>query len=669
MPYASDDSMSSSSASSLELSHSHDDTLSSTDSFCNSEDGDCHHVQLRNHHHQHHYRQHSICSSVHSHRDTIGYKESVEAVELSSIQMEVTTRLLEGEKKRLLLLKHNLELCLSHVEASKAEIEMLKENIVRIEQKCKHLDEEYRVGCKEALVRRINMGSKSSRSQPAIGVKQTAKQRPTIFGTVTQPQCVQPKTKNRESIGAQMLSLAQMFGSGSGYMGTDNNNHTEKDCERDALIFENGNLHSGPLEALIQHLVPTSDYYPDRTYTFAFLLSSRLFIRPHDLLAEVLKLCVLQQNLTHDNVDKVKLGKFGPHIVNLLSEWTETFPYDFRDERMMKQLRDITQRVIAIYPDLRKEINNLSYNLVTKLTNLKSYEESLNRIETEERQKAQTQLVASTDIMELCPSPLVLAQQLTHIELERLSMIGPEEFVQAFTKERLQSEMLNIQDMKITHNLESYVQWFNRLSYLVASEITSQIKKKNRIKMVEYFIDVAKECINIGNFNSLMAIIAGMNLSPVTRLKKTWAKVNRDKLKILEHQMDPSNNFGSYRSCLKAAMWRSEGAAEEREKIVIPFFSLFVKDLYFLNEGCSSRQEDGSVNFQKCWQMAKQISDLISWQQVECPFERNKVLINYLLTTPIYKETMLSLASYECETAETSYDRERYKQIKSQTSL
>ena len=27
------------------------------------------------------------------------------------------------------------------------------------------------------------------------------------------------------------------------------------------------------------------------------------------------------------------------------------------------------------------------------------------------------------------------------------------------------------------------------------------------MKMVEYFIDVAKECINIGNFNSLMAII------------------------------------------------------------------------------------------------------------------------------------------------------------------
>jgi len=53
--------------------------------------------------------------------------------------------------------------------------------------------------------------------------------------------------------------------------------------------------------------------------------------------------------------------------------------------------------------------------------------------------------------------------------------------------------------------------------------------------------------------------------------------------------MDPTSNFNSYRSTLKAAMWRSEGATEERERIIIPFFSLFVKDLYFLNEGCSNR--------------------------------------------------------------------------------
>lgn len=74
--------------------------------------------------------------------------------------------------------------------------------------------------------------------------------------------------------------------------------------------------------------------------------------------------------------------------------------------------------------------------------------------------------------------------------------------------------------------------WFNRLSYLVATEIclvgwreerdglgggpftltdrssSQPVKKKHRARMIEFFIDVAQECFNIGNFNSLMAIIS-----------------------------------------------------------------------------------------------------------------------------------------------------------------
>ena len=53
------------------------------------------------------------------------------------------------------------------------------------------------------------------------------------------------------------------------------------------------------------------------------------------------------------------------------------------------------------------------------------------------------------------------------------------------------------------------------------SFIKQNVKKKQRIKVIEYWIEVARECFNIGNFNSLMAIIAGLNMSPVSRLKKT----------------------------------------------------------------------------------------------------------------------------------------------------
>lgn len=46
-------------------------------------------------------------------------------------------------------------------------------------------------------------------------------------------------------------------------------------------------------------------------------------------------------------------------------------------------------------------------------------------------------------------------------------------------------------------------------------------KKKQRVRIIEYWIETARECFNIGNFNSLMAIIAGLNLAPISRLKKT----------------------------------------------------------------------------------------------------------------------------------------------------
>ena len=53
------------------------------------------------------------------------------------------------------------------------------------------------------------------------------------------------------------------------------------------------------------------------------------------------------------------------------------------------------------------------------------------------------------------------------------------------------------------------------------ASLSQAVKKKTRVRLVEYWIEVAKECYHIGNFNSLMAIIAGLNMAPVARLKKT----------------------------------------------------------------------------------------------------------------------------------------------------
>ncbi|ENN75532.1 hypothetical protein D910_10294 [Dendroctonus ponderosae] len=434
-----------------------------------------------------------------------------------------------------------------------------------------------------------------------------------------------------------------------------------------ALVYRDGNLLSGSLEALIQHMVPTESYYPDRAYLFAFLLSARLFIKPHDLLAQVRALGDQQQGLGESgSLPGASNGpqqmRFVEKMVQLLAEWTEQFPYDFRDERMMEHVRKITQQCCSINPTLRANVSLLLHNLHPRLTALEEYEKSL---ENQTNTASSDEHISCPDISDICPHPDKLAQQLTHVELERLSFIGPEEFVQAFAKENPALET-SFKDLKKTRNLEQYVQWFNRLSYFVATQVCKYQKKKQRVKMVEFWIETGRECFNIGNFNSLMAIIAGLNMSPISRLKKTWNKIQSGKFAILEHQMDPSSNFSSYRSTLKAAMWRSAGATDQRQRIVIPFFSLLVKDLYFLNQGCSSKLPNGHINFEKFWQLAKQVTEFMAWKQVTCPFEKDSKVISVLQHSPVLNENALARASFECEPPDNNQEKERCKTLKAE---
>ncbi|XP_022165908.1 flocculation protein FLO11-like [Myzus persicae] len=446
--------------------------------------------------------------------------------------------------------------------------------------------------------------------------------------------------------------------------------HSDAAAETDnTLVYRDGILLSGPLSSLVQHLVPTTDYYPDQAYLFAFILSSRLFVKPHELLAKVVAVCHAQQRLG-DPVSvalnphhKDQLSRFVPRLVQLLAEWTDKFPYDFRDERVMAHVREITHQCVSVEPAVRHQVSAMLQTLLHRLTALDKYETFLQQTGTDAT-VGSADALSPTDTMEVCSSASLLGQQLTLVELERLSFIGPEEFVQAFAKDSPHIDS-SFKDMKKTKNLESYVHWFNRLSYLVASEICKHSKKKQRVKTIEFWIETARECFNVGNFNSLMAIIAGLNMSPISRLKKTWHKVQQSaKFTILEQYMDPSSNFSSYRSTLKAALWRSAGATDQRQRVVIPFFSLLVKDIYFLNEGCRNRLDNGHINFEKFWQLAKQVTEFITWKQAACPYEKNANLVLFLLTTPVLNEKALTLLSFEREPPDNSVEKEHYKTLK-----
>lgn len=78
------------------------------------------------------------------------------------------------------------------------------------------------------------------------------------------------------------------------------------------------------------------------------------------------------------------------------------------------------------------------------------------------------------------------------------------------------------------------------------------------------------------------------------------------------------------------------------------------------------RLPNGHINFEKFWQLAKQVTEFMAWKQVTCPFEKNEKLINYLQTTSILNEYTLALASFECEPPENNHEKDHYKFLKSE---
>jgi len=98
------------------------------------------------------------------------------------------------------------------------------------------------------------------------------------------------------------------------------------------------------------------------------------------------------------------------------------------------------------------------------------------------------------------------------------------------------------------------IQRANRTSYWVATSILLQHKVKDRVRAITKVIEVAKHLKELNNFNTLMGIIAGLNMSSVSRLKSTFALVKKnvmDTFKQLQALVDPKSSFKALREAIR----------------------------------------------------------------------------------------------------------------------
>src|SRR3990167_1564786 len=102
-----------------------------------------------------------------------------------------------------------------------------------------------------------------------------------------------------------------------------------------------------------------------------------------------------------------------------------------------------------------------------------------------------------------------------------------------------------------------------------------------------------------------MEVLAGVNSSPVRRLKLTWKEMTETERRIVEDNerlMNHKSSYRTYRSTLHSS-----------STPIIPFLGVYLTDLTFIEDG-NPNYVSGLINFSKCQKIASVISEIVRYQ-------------------------------------------------------
>ena len=206
----------------------------------------------------------------------------------------------------------------------------------------------------------------------------------------------------------------------------------------------------------------------------------------------------------------------------------------------------------------------------------------------------------SFQISELQPreySPMLFAQEYTRLDFDLFAQINPKTFLY----------QLHTKDAESIVTLLNSISFFNKMTTWFSSRFNEEINEMKPF-YVEWLIYLAAEFENLNNFNGLMAVILSWNQIKVPHLPEELIM----EMKRLEDTMSMFSNFRSYRKLL-----------HEVTAPCVPFLGLYIKDLYFIEEGNSS-VNDNLINIVKLKMISEKSQKLKTWQSKPYQFHDTK---------------------------------------------
>ncbi|KAH8556691.1 ras guanine nucleotide exchange factor domain-containing protein [Umbelopsis sp. PMI_123] len=244
-----------------------------------------------------------------------------------------------------------------------------------------------------------------------------------------------------------------------------------------------------------------------------------------------------------------------------------------------------------------------------------------------------------------------LADQLTWIEAELFYRIKPRQLIRNVwsTKARRQyaTSISSLDQIKSPASKASFtptfnpqhtscpvlasIAHFNFISAWVSTIIVMQPKLSRRGKMLEKLMHVAVALRNRNNYNTLMAVLAGINSAAVLRLRHTrdWVSVKKiyKQFQSLERLMSTDRSFGSYRLALKAS-----------EAPGIPYLGIHNQDLLSLAEANKDFKTDGTIHWEKFRLMGDTILAMIRFQEPKFNIQPDAKILGFIAETELMNE-------------------------------
>ncbi|KAI9733572.1 MAG: hypothetical protein M1834_003174 [Cirrosporium novae-zelandiae] len=220
------------------------------------------------------------------------------------------------------------------------------------------------------------------------------------------------------------------------------------------------------------------------------------------------------------------------------------------------------------------------------------------------------------------------AVQLTRIDWVLFSSIRPRDLIRYDSLRFDQKEKC-----KNLTNVKRMADQFNHVAYWVASLILMREKPKHRARTLEKFMRVAWKLRQQNNYNSLAAVIAGIDSTPILRLGQTRELVEPQiarEFQRLEILMSSKSSHATYRLA-----WQN--TSKER----IPYLPLVRRDLVSTEEG--NRTFIGDKGDRINWKKFEVLGEIIIGIQKSqgTPYTnltRNEDLQRIVLDTKLAKE-------------------------------